>query len=522
MLPGMAIDDLIAQARSLERAIDKAIDGAAAHGNPAAQARTDWAWYRLRSVLDFVHQRCAGPVSASLARSLLEEAAYWDWALATGVGAEHLARRASIEYQGLVRLAADVSDDVWIGWILPPGSAVLAQTDHGIPHSAADAVKRIGNGFAKAVLQPLRFRGLFAANQILDVLTHGNMAAAFVMAPGGGEELPDGLAAAVIHVAAAGAAAVAVANLDPAPYVADELAALAVAVAEEATQLHGLPLQEAPVARRPPKARRVAPFAAQSEIERMPRAAPTTNVAAATFVNAALAVAKIAAQRVRTDGGSGAAVAWSAFQLSWSQMLVFAGVVEGTIGRAVLPFAARMLLEDGARWEWLRQQAVASPSGESLRSIVADSRGHIERVRATMTSDGVPLSTVDRLLGYATDLLAADPGEDQMPPVSELLLTAYENPSGVDSARVMYSVLSQFVHATPLSLLHLQRDEFPSVTAPIYAASVEAACWGFWNVARTTLAIACDGDEQLDNALMDLTVALRSVKFEAAIWHSLG
>ena len=48
----------------------------------------------------------------------------------------------------------------------------------------------------------------------------------------------------------------------------------------------------------------------------------------------------------------------------------------------------------------------------------------------------------------------------------------------------MYSVLSQFVHATPLSVLHLQRDEWTSLTAATtYAVAVEAACRGFFSIA---------------------------------------
>lgn len=201
----MAIDQVLDRAAMLERAMDKVVESAAE--DPETQAYADWAWYRFKSVIDLVLQRGAGPVAASLARGLLEEAAYWDWALATGVGAQHLVRRAAVEYDGLVRLASEVDDDVWVGWLLPPGAVLSAPADDPIPRNASDVVKRIGNGLAAPVLDSLRFRGLFAANHLLDVLTHGNLAAALVMAPGGGEEMPEPLAAAVVHVAAGAATA---------------------------------------------------------------------------------------------------------------------------------------------------------------------------------------------------------------------------------------------------------------------------------------------------------------------------
>lgn len=203
-------------------------------------------------------------------------------------------------------------------------------------------------------------------------------------------------------------------------------------------------------------------------------------------------------------------------------MLLFAGVVQGTVGRALLPFAARALLEDGARWEWVRQQSVINPSGESLRAVVADSKRYIRRVREAMVSDGVRPETVDRLLGHAGELMAADPGAYELPPIGDLLAIAYANASDVDSARVMYSVLSQFVHATPLVMLHLRRDHLPSVTAPIYAIAVEAACRGFCNIARTTLTIACERDEAVDESFVEVASALTAVRYDAAVFHALG
>ena len=239
------------------------------------------------------------------------------------------------------------------------------------------------------------------------------------------------------------------------------------------------------------------------------------------YFEAAANLANKAVARVQPEA-PGAVAAWAAFQLSWGQMLLFAGVAEGTVGRALLPFAARALLEDGARWEWIRQRAVANPSGESLRAVVEESKRCIHRIREAMVSEGVRPEAIDRLLGYAPEFSGRDAGAYEVPPISDLLAIAYPNPSGVDSARVMYSVLSQFVHATPLALLHLQPDHLTSITAPIYAIAVEATCRGFFNIANATVTIACERDATIEEAFHELASALNDVRSDAALFHALG
>ena len=161
-------------------------------------------------------------------------------------------------------------------------------------------------------------------------------------------------------------------------------------------------------------------------------------------------------------------------------------------------------------------------TGNSFRAIVSDSKRHVERIREGLISDGIPVAVVESLLGPALDLVRAEPGSYRLPPIAEMLPAAYLSPSGVESTRPIYRVLSQFIHSTPLAVLHLQRDEYHSISAPVFAIAVEAACRGFWNGATTSLAIACDLDAALESAFEELTVALGDVTFEAARWHTLG
>ena len=148
---------------------------------------------------------------------------------------------------------------------------------------------------------------------------------------------------------------------------------------------------------------------------------------------------------------------------------------DGRLGRALLPISARILFEDGARWDWLLHSASTAAPGESLRALVNDGASHRDRIVSSLQSDGVPRYLIEELLGRATEIPQSDSGGLEMPSVGEILRLAYPNLSGIDSARVIYGVLSQFVHATPISNLHIRRDTFPSVSAPIYAVAIEAA-----------------------------------------------
>lgn len=514
-----SLDAVLTSARTLHDALDEVIEGI---DDAWAQSQVDWIWFRLSTIGVVLRDRGGGPVAAVLARGLLEEAAYWDWALATGVGSALIPRQAALELGRLHRLADSVGDTVWTGWLLPPGVALGAPGTEGIPRSAADAVSRLGGGLAEACLDPLRFKGLFAAYRLLEVLTHGGLAAAYVMRSGGGEELSDPLAAAIVQVACAGACGAVIAQLGLEGSSRSQLVSHSADVAAKASAVHGLALGGARRMRAAAKAGPMTSLDLTSEIERLPRAQDSTTDAAAAFLARADDLAQVASARVRSGDG-GAWLTWPAFQMASSQLNVLRGVVNGTLAKALLPFVARPLFEEGARWGWLGSTSTTrAQPGDRLHAIVDDSRQRVEKVRNSLATDDVPRDRVDHLLGDATELLQAAPATTSLPSLSEMLATAHPSSTGADTANPLYGLLSQFVHPSPLALLHLQRDVFPSLSAPMYAVAVEGCCRGFARTATSTLAICCDPDDALSTALERLSEALRGVVFDAMRWHFLG
>ena len=110
----------------------------------------------------------------------------------------------------------------------------------------------------------------------------------------------------------------------------------------------------------------------------------------------------------------------------------------------------------------------------------------------------------------------------ELPLIGEMLPLAYPNPSGIDSAQVIYGVLSQFVHATPISTLHHKRDTFASVSAPVYAIAIEATARGFERIASITLPLRGLNPESIQQPLEDVRRRCADITARAFIYHCLG
>ena len=254
---------------------------------------------------------------------------------------DHLDQWTALELDGLRRLACDVEDEVWLGWLLTPGASVAASAGPAIPKSAGDAVRRIGSGLDGAVLSPLGFAGLLSAYRILDVLAHSNYVGAVILAEQLDLELPDPLAAVAVHLAAAGAAAVTFA-------LADDGACLDAAATQfenvarpKAAAIHGLAALRSSPERRPPHPRETRPMTAASSISRMPPATADITGLGLRFLAATDSLANVVvSEEVEIDDFC-EWIALQSFRLSLSNLSVIRGGLEGSLGRALLPISAR-------------------------------------------------------------------------------------------------------------------------------------------------------------------------------------
>lgn len=514
----MSVAELVRQSERIAEEMDGIVE---AIGSIENQAIADSAWYRLCSVNVMVRDEGGGAIAASIARSLLEQAAFWDWAEASGVGGAHVEMWAALEYSGLRELADKIGDDTWLGWVVPPEVEISAPEGLAIPRNVSDAVKRLGHGLDRGALAPMQLTAIGAVHRMLGVLAHSNLVGAALVSDGGGRQLPERLAAIVVHVAATSSSAV-VASVATRDSRIVSLQRRARDLADAAAKIHGLDMDAQVKTQRPAKATTGELLSVGSSIDRMPTASEDVTRAGLAFVEAADELTQLVLTEENHPRDGGALAAIRTYLLSLSHLDIFRGTLDGRLGRALLPFAARGLLEDGARWEWLQQSSAVSPAGDSLRALVADSMTQRERIRGGLISDGVSAGVISDLLGPADEIELPALRTVSLPSLDELLSMTYPNSSGVESARPMYALLSQFVHATPLSLLHIQRDSLPSLSAPMWAVSVEAACRGFQRIAAVSLLLADIKPEPLMPALSKIRTSADHVASICTAYHFLG
>ncbi|MDE0268657.1 MAG: hypothetical protein OXI96_06435 [Acidimicrobiaceae bacterium] len=208
--------------------------------------------------------------------------------------------------------------------------------------------------------------------------------------------------------------------------------------------------------------------------------------------------------------------------MAQSNLLVIRNSLEGSLGKALMPIAARMLLEDGARWSWFRHSAGNEMRGESLKALVNDGIDYRDRIAANLKSDGVPQYIIDQLLGTALEVSRPESATIPTAKLDDMLRGAYPNLSYIDTTRAMYSILSQFVHATPISNWHIHRDIFPSLSAPIYAVSLESAVRGFERIASITLPMMGIDLESLEQPLKKMRKQCAMIIQQAILYHFLG
>ena len=518
----MSIETVVRESEVLVEILDPIVDDIS---DLQLQVIADSAWYRLGSVNALVRDQGGGALAATIARGLIEQAAYWDWAIATGVGTDHLDQWATLEFHSLSRTAEELDDEVWLQWLLPPGSDLNVPAGPAIPKNPYDAVRRIGFGLANAVLEPLQFDGLSSAYQILSVMAHGNYVGAAILADQPDLHLPDRLASIVIHLAAAGATAVAHAVMQDKAQV-DDAATQFNTVAATASEVHGLPMRSAAATgsrpSRPAHPKQTQPLHVAASAEKMFSATPDLTQLGLEFLDAADDLVKAVTSPGARTKSPGAWIPLQSLRFSLSNLQIIRGGLEGGLGKALMPIAARLLLEDGARWEWLLHSANEATPDEALKALVNDGAHLQEKISKSLRFDGVPQYLIDDLLGAAAAIPHPEHGSPSLPALTEMLMLAYPNSSGVHSAPAMYSVLSQFVHATPISNWHIRRDTFPTLTAPAYAVSLESAARGFERIASIAPVLAGVSSGSLDEPLNELRERCAQITSLASCYHLMG
>jgi hypothetical protein len=171
----------------------------------------------------------------------------------------------------------------------------------------------------------------------------------------------------------------------------------------------------------------------------------------------------------------------------------------------------------------LSESIQRSQDGNSIKAMLGDAQHHIESARTWMQNERLPKRAADRFLNAAEPMLSGSFDGLRLPQIDEMIVTAYPtSPDRTAWALPMYGFLSQFVHYSPIATLHLQRDSFPSISAPAFAVAVDAACHGHFLTVLGASALAYGEERQpAMPALETLARALSVVKSRSSAVHFL-
>ncbi|MEU2235607.1 hypothetical protein [Streptomyces vietnamensis] len=183
---------------------------------------------------------------------------------------------------------------------------------------------------------------------------------------------------------------------------------------------------------------------------------------------------------------------------------------EGAAVTAV--FAARMLLEEAARFTWLTQD----PQDED--AFVQRSTQYFDEFRAkrkstiaAFTGNGVALAAATRLLKMPDHVIEVPQtitkGRKRLPSVEKMLLLMGANFPEPGWLPAAYSLLSQVTHSTPTGLMHMTRyrDQVLScgdISPEMLALALDAACLGSATlIGRSGLMLTQGSDEGQEYAI---------------------
>ncbi|MFC8726447.1 hypothetical protein [Streptomyces bacillaris] len=168
----------------------------------------------------------------------------------------------------------------------------------------------------------------------------------------------------------------------------------------------------------------------------------------------------------------------------------FATVMNGFDNHAAVTsvFAARMLLEEAARFTWLAQEVEDEEAFAQRSTRYFDEfRARKKKTIALFSSNGVARAAAAKLFQLPDSILegpeTVSKGRRPLPSIDEMLLqlgAPYPEPGWLP---VAYSLLSQVTHSTPIGLVHMARYRegilsAHEVSPEMLALTLDVACLG--------------------------------------------
>lgn len=150
-------------------------------------------------------------------------------------------------------------------------------------------------------------------------------------------------------------------------------------------------------------------------------------------------------------------------------------------------FAARMLLEEAARFRWLTSETREDEFMARSKRYFDEFRSHKKKTISLLTSNGVPTPVARKLLELPSNVFEGPDdiakGRERFPSIENMLLALGEPYAEPGWLSVAYSLLSQVTHSTPIGVLHLltirgETVHLGEATPEMLGLALDVACLG--------------------------------------------
>ncbi|WP_055571297.1 hypothetical protein [Streptomyces prasinopilosus] len=198
---------------------------------------------------------------------------------------------------------------------------------------------------------------------------------------------------------------------------------------------------------------------------------------------------------------------------------------------ATTVFAARMLLEEAARFTWLAQDLEDEDAFVQRSTRYFDEfRARKKKTIALFAGNGVTLAAATRLFRLPDSVVEGpetlSKGRQPLPSIDEMLLlmgAPYPEPGWLP---VAYSLLSQVTHSTPIGLVHMARYRGGTLSAhdispEMLALALDAACLGSARLLGMSALILTQGSNEARQYALGLEERALAVHDRARLVHWL-
>lgn len=196
----------------------------------------------------------------------------------------------------------------------------------------------------------------------------------------------------------------------------------------------------------------------------------------------------------------------------------------------VLPFVARMMLEEAGRTAWRYSVPDASTFEAQATQYFDEYRARRKRTIDQLTTSGVPRMAAEQFFDLPSFVNTsqvpkfASPGRVPLPPVSDMLDKLGDMFDEPGWLRVAYSLLSQMTHTTALGLIHSVRFERGGLrggelSPEMTALSLDVACIAGARILGTAGLILRDLDDDARQWRDDLLHGAAVVHNAARLVH---